>query len=110
MVALLGDEIGDWAAAALRAPFCIGTADALGDLIQTSFPDVAVQRREGCASFASLDGWMHTEIRGWTLAEGIDDGQFAHLCQRATVVLDRFVGDDGKVRFPIAALVATATA
>ena len=27
MVDLLGDEIGDWAAEATRAPFCIGTAD-----------------------------------------------------------------------------------
>jgi SAM-dependent methyltransferase len=31
MVEPLGDEIGDWAAEATRAPFCIGTPDHLGD-------------------------------------------------------------------------------
>jgi ubiquinone/menaquinone biosynthesis C-methylase UbiE len=110
MVELLGDEIGDWAAAAMRAPFCIGTVDELADLMRTSFPDVAVQRREGYASFASLDDWMHTEIRGWTLAEHVDDDEFARLRQRATAPLEQFVGGDGRVRFPMFALIAAATA
>jgi hypothetical protein len=110
MVDLLGDEIGEWAAEATRAPFCIGTAAHLGDLLRTSFPAVAVERREGQACFASLNEWMHTEIRGWTLAEHIDDGQFDRLCRRASTVLGRFVGDDGRVRFPATALIATASA
>jgi SAM-dependent methyltransferase len=109
MVDLLGDEIGDWAGEATRAPFCIGTADHLGDLLRTSFPDVAVEHHNGQACFNSLDGWMHTEIRGWTLAEHIDDEQFARLCQRANTQLSRFVGDDGRGRFPATALIATAT-
>jgi ubiquinone/menaquinone biosynthesis C-methylase UbiE len=110
MVDLLGDEIGEWAAEATRAPFCIGTAAQLGDLLRPSFPEVAVERREGQACFASLNEWMHTEIRGWTLAEHIDDGQFDRLCRRASTVLGGFVGDDGRVRFPATALIATATA
>ena len=110
MVDLLGDEVGEWAAEATRAPFCIGAADHLGDLLRTSFPDVAVERHDGQARFASLDEWMHTEIRGWTLAEHIDDEQFARLCQRASAVLGGFVGDDDRVRFPATALIATATA
>ena len=109
MVDLLGDEIGEWAAEATRAPFCIGTPDQLAELLRPSFPEVAVERRSGQACFASLDDWMHTEIRGWTLAEHIDDGQFARLCRRASTVLGRFVGDDGRVRFPATALIATAT-
>ncbi len=32
---------------ALRAPFCIGTADELGDLLRPSFGDVAVDRPRG---------------------------------------------------------------
>lgn len=110
IVDLLGDEIGEWAAEATRAPFCIGTPDKLGDLLRTSFPEVTVERHEGQACFESLDDLMHTEIRGWTLAEHIDDDQFARLCQRASSVLGRFVGDDGRVRFPATALIATATA
>jgi ubiquinone/menaquinone biosynthesis C-methylase UbiE len=110
MVDLLSDEIGEWAAEATRAPFCIGTPEQLGDLLRPSFPKVTVQRHGGQACFASLDDWMHTEIRGWTLAEHIDDEQFARLCRRASTVLSRFVGDDGRVRFPATALIATATA
>jgi hypothetical protein len=53
--------------------------------------------------------WLHTEIRGWTLAEHIDDEQFARLCQRASAVLGRFVGDDGRARFAAPALIATAS-
>ena len=58
MVDLLGDELGDWAADAMRAPFSIGTAGALADLLRPSFPDVAVARREGLARFASIDDWL----------------------------------------------------
>jgi ubiquinone/menaquinone biosynthesis C-methylase UbiE len=110
MVDLLGDEIGDWAAEALLAPFCIGTADELESLMRPSFREVAVERRPGHAVFGSLDDWLHTEIRGWTLAERIDDDQFARLRRRADTELSRFVGDDGVVSFATPALIATATA
>lgn len=110
MVDLLGDEIGDWAVAALRAPFCIGTADELGGIMRATFPDVVVERRDGRACFRSLDEWLHTEIRGWTLAERIDDDQYARLCRRAEGRLGRFVGADGRVSFAAPALIATATA
>ena len=110
MVDLLGDEIGEWAAEATRAPFCIGTADHLGDLLRTSFPDVAVERHDGQARFASLDEWMHTEIRGWTLAEHIDDDQFARLCQRASAALGRLSVTTAASAFPATALIASATA
>jgi ubiquinone/menaquinone biosynthesis C-methylase UbiE len=110
MVDLLDDEIGDWAAEALRAPFCLGNSDQLGDMLRQSFPDVAVVRREGQARFGSLDDWLHTEIRGWTLAEHIDDEQFARLQRAAATRFNRFVAGDGSVRFGAPALIATATA
>jgi ubiquinone/menaquinone biosynthesis C-methylase UbiE len=110
MVDLLGDEIGEWAAEATRAPFCIGTPDQLGDLLRTSFSDVTVERHEGQACFESLEDWLHTEIRGWTLAEHVDDDQFERLRQAAGTRLKPFVISDGSVRFPMPALIATATA
>jgi len=109
MVDLLGDEIGEWAAEETRAPFCIGTPEQLGELLRTSFPEVTVERHEGQACFASLDDWMHTEIRGWTLAEHIDDDQYARLRSAADTRLKPFVTSDGSVRFPMPALIATAT-
>jgi ubiquinone/menaquinone biosynthesis C-methylase UbiE len=110
MADLLGDEIGDWAAEATRAPFGIGTAAHLADLLRTSFPDVAVERHDGQACFNSLNEWMNTEIRGWTLAEHVDDEQFIRLRKRAGTRLNQFVGGDSRVCFPMPALIATATA
>jgi ubiquinone/menaquinone biosynthesis C-methylase UbiE len=110
MVELLGEVIGAWAAEALRAPFRIGTADELADLMRGSFGDMAVERHVGQAHFASLDEWLHTDIRGWTLSERVDDEQFARLRRAAATRLDHFVGDDGHIRFAAPALIATATA
>lgn len=109
MVDLLGEEIGDWAAEAMRAPFCIGTAEALAELLRASFPDVRVARHNGQAQFGSLQEWMHTDIRGWTLADHVDDEQYDRLLGRARTSLSRFVAGDGTVRFPAPALIATAT-
>jgi ubiquinone/menaquinone biosynthesis C-methylase UbiE len=110
MVDLLDEVLGGWAADALRAPFCIGTTDELKDLLRPSFEDVVVERRAGDACFASLDEWLHTDIRGWTLADDVDDEQFARLCRAATTRLARFVGADGRVSFAVPALIASATA
>ena len=110
MVELLADELGEWAADALRAPFCLGVPDELGELLRRAFPDVAVKRHEGQARFASLEDWLHTEIRGWTLADHIDDDQFAKLRCAAAERLRSFVTSDGSVRFATPALIATATA
>ncbi|RDH77960.1 methyltransferase domain-containing protein [Mycolicibacterium moriokaense] len=109
MVDLLGDVVGDGAAEALRAPFCIGTADELEDLLTASFGDAVVHRRAGRARFASLDAWLHTDIRGWTLSDAIDDGQYERLRRAAATELREFVDDDGSVTFAAPALIATAT-
>jgi hypothetical protein len=109
MVELLAEEIGDWAAEALRAPFCLGTPEAVGDVMRQSFDDVAVVRHDGQARFTSLDDWLYTEIRGWTLAENIDDDRYARLRRVAATRLARFVNDDGSVRFVAPALIASAS-
>jgi ubiquinone/menaquinone biosynthesis C-methylase UbiE len=110
MIDLLGEVLGGWAADALRAPFCIGSPDELEDLLRASLDDVVVQRRAGYARFASLEEWLHTDIRGWTLSEDVDDEQFERLCRAARERLAKFVGADGAVSFAAPALIATATA
>ena len=94
----------------MRAPFCIGSPDELEDLLRASLDDVVVQRRAGYARFASLEEWLHTDIRGWTLSEDVDDEQFERLCRAARERLAKFVGADGVVSFAAPALIATATA
>ncbi len=108
MVELLDRRVGRWAADALLAPFSIGTEQALAQLVAPIDPDVVVTRSSGTAGFASLDDWLHTEIRGWTLADGISNDTFDELRVAARRDLARFVGPDGQVEFAAPALVATA--
>jgi SAM-dependent methyltransferase len=109
MVDLLEDEIGGWAADALRAPFCLDTPEQIGAVLRRSFEDVTVVRHDGQARFPSLDDWLYTEIRGWTLADYIGDDQYARLRRAAATRLARFVTGDGSVRFAVPALIASAS-
>lgn len=109
MVDLLRDVCGDDAAAALTAPFAVGDPVELRDLVSRALPDVVVTRHDGVARFASIDAWLHTDIRGWTLADMIDDEQYATLLAHAHEALARFTDGRGRVRLPAPALIAAAT-
>lgn len=105
MVELLDREIGRHAAEALLAPFTIGTEAAVETKLDQVFDRVEVSTHEGSARFASLEAWMHTEIRGWTLSEMIDDAQFDELVAAGRAHLSRFTGADGRIEFPAPALI-----
>jgi hypothetical protein len=110
LVELLGRMVDDEAADALRAPFCLGTIGQVAGVVGEVFPDVSVSRHEGTARFDSIDTWLHADIRGWTLAERIDDATSRRLLEEAHRELARFTDDRGHVRFAAPALIATATA
>ena len=63
----------------------------------------------GTARFASIADWVHTDVRGWTLADLVDDDAEARLIARAEHDLAHFVQPDGSVAFTTPALVATVT-
>jgi SAM-dependent methyltransferase len=107
MAALLDELVGPDAAAALRAPYVLGDARALEELLSPSFGEVVVQQVDGLARFASIDDWVYTEIRGWTLADAIDDGQFERLRSEARVRLAAYADAAGRVAFPAPALIAS---
>lgn len=108
MVALLDRLFGTDAAGALRAPFSMGTIEMVREAMEEVFPDVSVVRHDGTAVFASLEAWVHTDIRGWTLSDQIDDRAFDSLLEAASSELADFVGLDGRVQFPAPALIASA--
>ena len=108
MAGLLGELFGDDAADALRAPFVMSDAGELIDLASTAFSDPVVTTHDGVARFDSIDAWMHTEIRGWTLADVIDDEQYDRLVREARRRLERFTDERGRVAFPMPALILTA--
>ncbi len=110
MIGLLNRLIGPDAADALRAPFVLGSLEQLENTLTPHLAEVTVDRHDGEARFESLEGWVHTDIRGWTLADMIDDYQYEKLLVAAETELKEFVGADGRVRFPAPALVATGSA
>lgn len=67
-------------------------------------PDIT--RHRGIARFASLEGWLHTKIRGWTLADTIDDDGFTPLLNEAADRLADLATEDG-VAFDVSALVVS---
>ena len=109
MVRLLEDLFGAKTADALRAPYCLGDTGTLAALCRDAGIDGAeIETRDGAARFPSIEAWVHTDVKGWTLADMIDDDQYAALRAAAGDRLQRFVQADGSVRFAHPAHIVTA--
>jgi hypothetical protein len=68
--------------------------------------DLAYRSIEGTGRFDSIDQWVTTEVRGWTLSSSVSDDRLAALIETARVRLDAFAAADGCV-FGMTAKVAT---
>lgn len=109
LATLLDRLFGRQAAESLHAPFNLGdTAVLRSQFAAAGLPDVQLVTMEGTARFPSLESWMYTEIRGWTLAGTIDDGQYQLLVEQAREVLQPYITTHGAVEFSIAAHIVTA--
>jgi len=109
MASLLQRLFGDTATRALQAPFALGAKQGLAQcLAAPDLVDVQIATHEGSAVFESIDAWVYTDIKGWTLAELIDDAQFAQLLEAARLEFRRFVEPDGRVVFRVPAHIASA--
>lgn len=108
MVALVDELLGGHCADALRAPFALGTEDRLRALVDRRGSDVRIVELAGTARFPSIAEWVRTEVRGWTLAELVDDAHEARLIEAAEHRLTGFVSASGAVAFPAPALLAIA--
>jgi SAM-dependent methyltransferase len=109
MATLLRDLFGADAEAAMRAPFMLGDTDELAALFtRAGIGDMRVLPLEVMARFPSLEAWVETEIRGWTLADQLDDAQFARLLDAAKTQLRTFELHDGAVAFASPAHLAIA--
>lgn len=108
MVGLLRELFGDAPAQALLAPFVLGTPELVMQNVGGVFPTAQVELLDGEARFPSVQAWVSTDIRGWTLREMIDDDEYALLREQAASRLAQFAGPSGQVRFPAPALAAHA--
>ncbi len=96
----LAELFGDFALNAISAPYSLGEITALRDLLEAAnIPMAHIETVKIQARFQSINDWMRTEIYGWTLADQIDDTQFAQLLEAANTKLSHFVMPDGTVQF-----------
>ena len=96
----LAELFGDFALNAISAPYSLGEITALRGLFESAnIPVAHIKTVKTQARFQSIDDWMRTEIYGWTLADQIDDTQFAQLLEAANTQLNRFVMSDATVQF-----------
>ena len=102
---LFGAEIAD----GLRAPFVLGEPDDVLVLFDAAgIADSRIGTQAGEARFPSIEAWVRTDVKGWTLADAIDDAQYAQLQQAAQQALKAFAKPDGSVRFDSPAHIVTA--
>lgn len=100
MAALLQRLFGDHVADALRAPFALGDRAALrSQFAEGGISSIEIRTLDGTARFPSIEAWVHTDVKGWTLADLIDDAQYSSLRQAAETELASFVQADGTVAF-----------
>lgn len=109
MVDLLQRLFGKVAADALRAPFLLGDRS----LLETYFAgaplhDLRVATQDGTARFESIEAWVRINIKGWTLADMIDEAQYQELLNASEKEFRRFVQADGTVVFAAPAHIVSA--
>lgn len=109
MAQLLDRLFGAEAADALRVPYSLGDVDVLRSIFAAAGLDGSIETLSGRACFPSIEAWVHTDVRGWTLAEMISDDEYDELLGAARRELAQFIADDGSVTFEHPAHLVTAT-
>ena len=110
MAALLQRLFGDRVVAALHAPFALGDAAVLRFLFaEAGITNIEIRTSDGTARFPSIESWVHTDVKGWTLADLIDDRQYDQLRRAAATELTPYAQRDGSVAFRCPAHIVLAT-
>jgi ubiquinone/menaquinone biosynthesis C-methylase UbiE len=100
LTALLARLFGPAVARGLDAPFSLGDPARLRELLAAgNLGHADLVTASGRARFPSLKSWVHTEVRGWTLSDAIDDAGMDALLSAADDALAAFVQPDGTVAF-----------
>jgi ubiquinone/menaquinone biosynthesis C-methylase UbiE len=109
VAALLEELFGAEAAQSIRVPYALGDKEKLTSLFTAAgIETITIQTITGTARFNSIDAWIYTDIKGWTLADVIDEAGYRRLKQIAPLRLNQFTQEDGSVAFPAPAHIVTA--
>jgi hypothetical protein len=94
----------------LEAPFVLGNPSVLSKLLnEAEIGDFELQTVMGEARFESLDAWVRTDVRGWTLADKLDEPMSERLRTAAATSLSGYVLPDIGVRFASPAHIVVCT-
>jgi ubiquinone/menaquinone biosynthesis C-methylase UbiE len=105
---ILADLFGSEVAKSTEAPYSLGDKDKLASLFaEAGVTDITIDISSGQARFASIEAWIYTDIKGWTLADVIDDAEYERLKVYAPPKLAQFVQTDGSVTFATPAHIVT---
>lgn len=110
LVAQILDELfGPEVAKSIQMPYALGDTQRLKALFtEARVADLKIQTITGRAQFKSIESWMFTDIKGWTLADVIDDEGYETFRQYAYPKLAQFQQADGTVAFAAPAHIVTA--
>lgn len=108
-VAQLLDELfGSDVAKSIEVPYSMGDVQALEALFKAAGAEApAIRTVRGTARFNSLESWIYTDIKGWTLADVIDDEGYEKMRRAAPEKLSNYVLPDGSVEFDAPAHIVT---
>ena len=110
MAQILDELFGPQAARSLQAPYALGDKEKLTGLFSDAgMKNISVNTVTGKARFSSIESWIYTDIKGWTLADVIDGERYQRLLRHAPPKLERFVLADGSVEFDAPAHIVTVT-
>jgi ubiquinone/menaquinone biosynthesis C-methylase UbiE len=93
---LCGKQVGD----KLRAPFSVGDTGSLQAIFASAgFLDAKLSTLAGKCRFPTIQDWIFTNVKAWTLFEDLDDKMLALLDQKAQTAFQGFTAADGRVEF-----------
>ena len=82
------------------SPVRAGRSGTLAPLFaQAGIAETEICTRTGPLASRRSSPWVHTDVKGWTLADLIDDAQYGELRQAAETELTPYVQRDGTVAF-----------
>lgn len=97
---LLEELFGREVAESIKVPYSLGDVTALKSLLaEAGVHGAGIKTVQGKARFDSIESWVYTDIRGWTLADVIDDDEYERLRLAAQGKLSQFIQPDGTVAF-----------
>lgn len=100
VVEMLQELFGNHVANEIRAPFMLGDKETLKKVfIDAGVTDFDIHTKQGDARFPTIGEWIFTDIKGWTLADMLNDQQFEQFSHVASDVLRKYTDSRGNVKF-----------